>query len=110
MPAPDSIDQALDWLRKFFDPEAAAGVQVTYQFDLSGPAGGVFHLTIADGSLEALPEPAERPDVVFRAAAEDYFGILAGSENADLLYMAGRLEIEGDAMLAGKARTYFKAG
>ena len=38
----------------------------------------------------------------------DEFGVLAGTENADLLYMAERLEVEGDLGQAGRLRKYFR--
>ena len=47
--------------------------------------------------------------MVFRLPAEDYFALLVGRENADLLYMAGRLEIDGDLALALKIRPLFRA-
>ena len=46
--------------------------------------------------------------MVFHLSAEDYFSILAGGENADLLYMAGRIAIDGDMSRALKLRTYFR--
>jgi predicted lipid carrier protein YhbT len=41
-------------------------------------------------------------------AASDFFGILAGRENADLLFTAGRIEVEGDLSLALKMRKLFR--
>ena len=43
----------------------------------------------------------------FRLSAADWFGILAGRENAELLFMAGRIQVDGDRALAVKMGSYF---
>ena len=97
---PRSVDDSIDWLRKHFDPEAARGVTVSYLYELSGPGGGVLHARIDEGTLHAA-------DVTFRLSARDFFEVLAGRENADMLYMARRIEIDGDLSLALKMRKLF---
>lgn len=108
MAEPGSIDEALDWLRKHFQPETARGLRAVFSIDLAGDAGGTIALRVDDGTLEARAAPASGAHVRLRLPASDYFGILAGRENADLLYMSGRLEIEGDLSLAMKLRTLFR--
>lgn len=107
--APGSIDEALESLRKRFDPEAARAVRAGFQLELTGEGGGPFFLRIDEGALHLGPGRLEAPDVLFRLPAGDYFAVLAGRENADLLYLAGRLEIEGDLALAMKLRALFPA-
>lgn len=109
MAGPTSIDDAVDWLHKHFHSDSAAGVSAVYHFDLAGPDGGPLSVRVSDGRLEVAREPAATPDVRLALAAGDYFGILVGRENADLLYMAGRLEIDGDLSLAMKLHTLFRA-
>ncbi len=108
MPVPSSIDDSLEWMRKHFDPERARGVHEVYEVDLRGSAGGRFHVCVEDGALIVGQGPAESPGAVFRLADVDWFGVLAGRENADLLYMAGRLEVDGDLAQAGRLRKYFR--
>jgi len=107
--APETLDEALDWLRKHFDPEAGRGLSASFELDLSGPGGGELGLRLVDGVLHLAPGRVAAPDARLRLAAADYFGILAGRENADLLYMAGRIEIEGDLRRVLKLRTLFRA-
>jgi predicted lipid carrier protein YhbT len=45
--------------------------------------------------------------VIFRLSASDFFAILAGTQNPDLLFMADRLQAEGDLSLALKVRSLF---
>ena len=106
---PDSIDEACSWLRKGFDAEAARDVHVAYAFELTGPEGGSLHARVDDGRLEVAPVALDVADVRFRLPARDFFAVLAGRENADLLFMSGRLEVEGDLALALKLRQLLRA-
>ncbi len=102
-----SIDAAAEWLRKHFAPEATRGMRATYQLDLAGAGGGLLRLEIDDGVLLIARGRAEAPEVTLRAPTALWSAVLAGRENAELLYMAGRIQIEGDLGLAGKLRLFF---
>jgi predicted lipid carrier protein YhbT len=103
-----SIDEAVEWLRKHFDSEAARGLTVSFQYVLTGPAGGSFHARVDDGRLEAEVGEIPSPDASFRLQGSDFFAILAGRENADLLFTAGRIDVEGDLSIALKMRSLFR--
>jgi putative sterol carrier protein len=108
MPA-SSLDEAAGWLRKRFDAEPASGLHVAYAFELGGRGGGTLGVRVDDGRLEVVAGAVARPDVVLRLSAADFLAVLAGRENADMLFMSGRLEIEGDHALALKLRQLFRA-
>ena len=107
--SPSNIDEAIDWMRKYFRADASEGLDVVYEFAVEGPSGGVWHATVADGMGDVRFGPARAPDVRFRIADDVCWRLLAGRENADLLYLADRLEVEGDLSLALKMRTLFRA-
>ena len=106
---PSSIDEALQWFRDGFRSEAARDLCVRYRIELAGEAGGAFGLLVDRGRLEASEEGDWPPDVVFRLSAEDFFALLAGRENPDMLFMAERLRVEGDLSLALELRKLFAA-
>ena len=108
-PGPEDLQSAVRWMREHFDAEAAAELNAVYQFELSGERGGHVAFRVAGPVASFACERAPKPDVCFRVSAEDWFGILTGRENADLLYMAGRLEIDGDLGLAVRLRNLFRA-
>ena len=107
--APSSIPDAIAWLGKAFCADAADGLQITYEFILSGPTGGTLWLRVDDGRLELGEGAAHGPDVVFTLEEKDFYAVLAGRENPDLLFMAERLRIEGDLALGLKLRRLFAA-
>jgi hypothetical protein len=104
---PGSIEEALEWLTKGFKPDACRSVRVTYQIDLCGEQGGHVWLQVDHGRLQVVEGRGVHPDVIFRLEAADFFAVLAGRENPDLLFMADRLVVEGDLSLALKLRSYF---
>jgi len=106
---PCSIGSAVAWLRKAFRPDAAAGVRVVYQVELGGEAGGALYMRVDDGRLDVAEGRTPAPDVVFRMSAPDFFGVLGGRENPDLLFMEDRLAIDGDLALALALRRLFQA-
>jgi putative sterol carrier protein len=105
---PKTLDEAAEWLRKHFDADAGRGLCAAFQIELAGAEGGCIALRVDDGRLDVRRGATEAPHVVLRLSAGDYYALLAGRENADLLYMAGRLEIEGDLSRALKLRTLFQ--
>jgi len=46
---PTSVPEFFRCLPQKFDAEAAEGLAAVYQFDLSGPQGGQYQMTIEDG-------------------------------------------------------------
>ena len=105
---PETIEDALEWLRKAFDSEAARRESVRYQIDLGGEAGADLWLDVRDGLLELGRGRIGGPDVTFRVCEADFLALLAGRQNPDLLFMEDRLEIEGELALALKLRKLFR--
>lgn len=106
---PDSPQAAADWLRKRFDAETAQGVVVVYALDLTGPGGGALSVRIDGGRVDLRAEPGPSyADARLRLAATDFYDILAGRENSELLFMADRIQIEGDLSAALRFRKFFR--
>ncbi len=107
--SPSSLGAAVEWLRKAFRAEAAADVRVAYRFELAGAGGGVLRVRVECGRLDLGEGTKEASDVTFRLSAQDFFGVLAGRENPDLLFMEERLVVEGDLSRALALRRIFQA-
>lgn len=105
---PTCLEDALDWLRKNFDAEAARGFRAAYAFELTGARGGELTARVDDGRLELLAGCTAQPDLHLRLAAADFYGILAGRANPDLLFMRERIAWRGELSLALKLRRLFR--
>lgn len=108
--APESIAQVLEFLRRSFQADAVGDLRATYQIELSGESGGIFWARVEGSNLSCDEGRTPSPDVVFELAASDFYDVLAGSANPELLHMEGRIRVTGSLSLALKLRVMFLAG
>jgi len=97
-----------DFLKKMtqaFDPSAATGTNCVLQFNTSKPA----YITIADGKANLSEGSSPSPDVTLIMADEDLIALLKGELNGMQAFMTGKLQLEGDMMLAQRLGSFFDA-
>ena len=91
-----------------FQPERATGVDAQVQWVVTD-AGEEhpFVLTVKDGTCKAEPGRAESPRVTLTADVVSFTRLMAGKVPGPALYMGGKLQIQGDLMLAQRMTTFF---
>ncbi len=89
------------------DAEAAEGVRAVYQFDLSGPQGGQYHLVVEEGACSVCEGAHPSPHVTFSIADEDCLKILQGHLDGPSVFMSGRLHVKGDFGVALQLKALF---
>ncbi|MDN5872880.1 MAG: SCP2 sterol-binding domain-containing protein [Sinobacteraceae bacterium] len=97
---------ALDLLKKLpeaFNPEAAAGTDCIVQFALQTPA----YVTLKDGICTLSEGTSENADVSLEIADEDLVALLKGELNGMTAFMTGKLQLDGDMMLAQRFMGFF---
>src|SRR5438876_12272114 len=80
-------------------PESAAGLNATYQFDLTGES---WTLKIADGAATVSPGSAQSPNTTLIASTDDWMNIATGKLNPVQAFMQQKLKVKGDMGLAMK--------
>ena len=80
-------------VRSACKPEAAPGLQETYEFRIDEEA---FHLRVKDGEVEALPGPVADPDLVVRGGTRAFLALAAGRIEPAEALESGEIRIEGD--------------
>jgi len=95
-----SLQEVFRTLPDKFDAEAAEGLSAVYQFDLSGPNGGAYHLIVKDGACTVQTGAHPHPDVTFSMSGDDCLGVLSGRLDGPSVFMSGRLRVGGDLGLA----------
>ena len=90
------------------DPTRAAGMTASYQFDLSGDEGGVFHIVLNDGSGDAGPGSVENPNITISMAASDFVDMRTGKLDPTMAFMSGKIKITGDMGLAMKLQSVLR--
>jgi putative sterol carrier protein len=104
----DSVpQQVFDGMRDSFSPNRARGVHVRYQFDLSGPNGGLWWIEVNDGKYHMGRGWIHDPNVTFIATDNDWVALSNGKLPGFWAYLAGRLKVRGDQKLARKLDEIF---
>lgn len=100
-----SVTDFLQKMTTAFNPEAAAGTNAVLQFNTSKPA----YITIKDGKATLSEGSAAGPDVTLIMADDDLIALLKGELNGMQAFMTGKLQLEGDMMLAQRLGNFFDA-
>jgi putative sterol carrier protein len=95
---------------KTFRADAAAGVDVVFQFSISGEGGGDWQCLIKDSTCEVEAGIHEKPACTLKMAASDFLAMMEGRLPAMQAYTSGKLKIEGDIMKSQLLEKLFKIG
>ena len=91
-----------------FLADKAAGVEVVFQFDISGDEGGSWHVTVKDGICEVAEGSHASPTTTIKMVDEDFVKMITGKLNAMSAFTSGKLKIEGDLMKSQLIEKLFK--
>jgi putative sterol carrier protein len=90
------------------DPSKAAGMNATYQFDLSGDDGGQYNIVMKDGAGQAGSGTVENPNITITMAANDFVDLTTGKLDGTMAFMSGKIKIKGDMGLAMKLQSVLR--
>lgn len=97
---------AADILKKLpgaFNADAAAGTECVVQFNCSTP----MYATIKGGACSIADGKAANPDVTITMDDDDLVQLMKGELNGMTAFMTGKLQLEGDLMLAQRVMGFF---
>ncbi|HEU0196657.1 MAG TPA: SCP2 sterol-binding domain-containing protein [Nevskiaceae bacterium] len=97
---------ALDLLKKLpsaFNPEAATGTSCVVQFAVSTPA----YVTLNDGRCSLSEGTTDQADVTLTMEDDDLVALLRGELNGMTAFMTGKLQLDGDMLLAQRFMGFF---
>ncbi len=87
---------------------AAAGKDVTFQFNISGPTGGDWAVTIKDGACQVTAGTVDKPTTTIGMADTDFIDLIAGRLDGMKAFSAGKLKVGGDMMKSQLIGKLFK--
>ncbi len=97
-----------DQMGDAFQADKAAGVDVVFQFKLTGDGGGDWYAAIVDQTCTITAGAHERPTTTIIMSAPDFIDLITGKLNAMAAYTGGQLKIEGDLMKSQLIEKIFK--
>jgi len=97
----------LDKRQDAFQADKAKGVHASYQWELSGPNGGEWWLSVNDGTYKMGRGKIDNPNVTFAASDEDWVSMSNKTLKVPWAYLTGRLKIQGSHSLVKKIDEIF---
>jgi 3-hydroxy-3-methylglutaryl CoA synthase/NAD(P)-dependent dehydrogenase (short-subunit alcohol dehydrogenase family)/putative sterol carrier protein len=95
-------------LPESFQADKAAGVEVVFQFVISGPDGGSWYATVTEGSCSVAKGTHDSPTSTIKMADGDFVKLIKGELNAMKAFTSGKLRVEGDLMKSQLVEKLFK--
>jgi putative sterol carrier protein len=86
-----------------FQPEAAGDADCTVQFNISTP----MHIVIKNGACATRDGTAGTANVTITMEEDDLVSLMKGELNGMTAFMTGKLQLEGDLMLAQRMFGFF---
>ncbi|MEJ2715662.1 MAG: SDR family NAD(P)-dependent oxidoreductase [Deltaproteobacteria bacterium] len=103
-----TVKGVFDSMADAFVPENASGVDVVFQYRISGAGGGAWHVTVKDQSCEVAEGEHEKPTTTILMSDDDFLALIRGEVNAMQAFTSGKLKIEGDLMKSQLIEKLFK--
>ncbi len=91
-----------------FKADAAKGVDVVFQFSISGEGGGDWMVAVKDGTCKVDAGVHVKPNTTIKMAGTDFLTMMSGKMTAMQAYTSGKIKIEGDLMKSQLIEKIFK--
>jgi NAD(P)-dependent dehydrogenase (short-subunit alcohol dehydrogenase family)/acyl dehydratase/putative sterol carrier protein len=103
-----TVKRIFEGLPKAFQADKAAGVDVVFQFDITGTNGGSWYATVKDGTCEVAEGSHGSPTTTIEMGDDNFVKMISGELNAMSAYTGGKLKISGDLMKSQLIEKLFK--
>jgi putative sterol carrier protein len=106
-----TLDEIFKRMAAHVEPAKAKGHDAVIHFKiLDAPGGGEDHyeVVLENGECTATDQPAREPRVTFKIGAVDFIRLVSGNAAGPMLFMTGKLKIEGDLMFATTMTSLFR--
>ncbi|MGD9289408.1 MAG: SDR family NAD(P)-dependent oxidoreductase [Desulfobacterales bacterium] len=102
------VADVFDCMPQAFVADAASGVDVIFQYHITGEGGGDWSCKIVDSSCQVEAGVNEKPTCTLEMVAEDFLDMMNGKLGAMQAYTSGALKISGDIMKSQLIEKLFK--
>lgn len=94
------------------DPAQIKDVDAVIHFRIGDKPGGgedIFEAVFKDGTVSVNTEPTtDSPKLTVAAPPVPFLRLVTGQESGPVLFMKGKLKVEGDLMFASRLTSFFK--
>ena len=93
-----TVSGVFDQMPGAFQAEAAAGIQVVFQYKISGPSGGDWYCAVTDQACQISSGIHDKPTCTLNMSDVDFLAMMNGKLGSMQAYTSGKLKIDGDIM------------
>jgi len=105
-----TVKEIVEAMPSLFNPDTAAGLDVVFQFDVSGDQAGQWHLIVKDQACHIVEGSHASPNVTFSMASNDFIDMMTGKVSGQAAFFSGKLRVSGDLMMARSLESLFTRG
>jgi putative sterol carrier protein len=108
------LDEIFGRMAEHVEPSQIAGLDAVVHFKIldrpEEQGGGYDHYEVifADGACRASASPERDPKVTIKVNGVQFLKLAAGKASGPVLFMTGKLKLEGDVMLASRLTSFFR--
>ncbi len=102
-----TVAEVFETMEKLFNPAAAAGMNKTIQWNISGDEAGKWAFKIANQTCELIRGGVEKPDLTMIMSDQDWLAIVERRLDPMNAFMTGKVKTAGDMMLAMRIQQLF---
>ena len=103
-----SVSAVFDAMPHAFVPDASRGLDVVFQYRISGKDGGDWFCVVKDNACTVEPGMSEKSTCTLKIADMDFLDMMNGTLIPMQAYTSGKLKIEGDIMKSQFIEKLFK--
>jgi putative sterol carrier protein len=101
------VKEVFEKMPEVFNPNAAKGLSVVFQYVITGDNGGNWNVVVKDGSCQVNEGTHASPSVTLTMSGDTWLGIVNKQTNGMQAFMTGKLKASGDIMLAQRIEQLF---
>jgi putative sterol carrier protein len=105
------LDEIFRRMSEHAEPHQIQGVDAVVHFEITGAPSGasdVYEAVIRNGEVEVRDEPKEQAKVKITTAPVPFLKLVTGQQSGPVLFMTGKLKLEGDVMFASRLSSFFR--
>lgn len=105
------LDEIFRRMAEHVDADKAKGTDAVLLWKIADKPGGgedLYEVTLKDGEVTVSQESTQDPRVTFIVGPAAFLRLVSGAQPGPVLFMSGKLKIQGDLMFASQVATMFK--
>ena len=105
------LDGIFSQWAEHFDREKAGDTEAVLEWKIfDKPGGGYdrYQVVLANGTCAVVKDGQHPPRVTFRLKPVDFLKLVSGNAAGPMMFMTGKLKIEGDLMFAAGVQSLFR--